>query len=161
MAEPPLRPYTSRMRLALSIARGLAAAHGDADVTTTHLALGLLREGQNLAVAALLHAAVPLRVVDRELEAALGPPGRPRPDEVAVPLTPGEERAVEQARAESHLRGNQYVGSEHLLLTILREPSSPAAQAFARHGFSLATARTHLDAVSQGPESDGRRLTSA
>src|SRR3989442_674323 len=138
MAEPPLRPYTSRMRLALSIARGLAAAHGDADVTTTRLALGLLREGQNLAVAAILHAAVPLRVVDGELRGGWEPPGGPWPDGVAVPLPPGGGRARGRARAESHLRGNQYVGSEPLLLTILREPSSPAAQAFARHGTLLA-----------------------
>jgi ATP-dependent Clp protease ATP-binding subunit ClpC len=156
MAEPLLPPYTSRMRVALSIARGLAAARGDTDVTPTHLALGLLKEGQSLAVAALLHAAVPLGAVRQELEAALGPPlGRPRPDEVAVPLTPGEQRAVEQARTESRLRGNGYVGPEHLLLAILGEPSSSAAQALARHGFSPATAREHLDAASRGPESDG------
>jgi ATP-dependent Clp protease ATP-binding subunit ClpC len=156
MAKLLLPPYTSRTRVALSIARGLAAARGDTDVTTTHLALGLLREGQNLAVAALLHAAVPLGAVRQELEAALGPPpGRPRPDDVAVPLTPGEQGAVEQARTESRLLGNEYVGPEHLLLAILREQSSPAGQVFARHGFSSATAREHLDAASRGPESDG------
>lgn len=148
MREARIPPYSSRARVALAIARALAAGRGDPDVTAIHVALGLLREGENAAVAALHHAGVALHAIRGELEAALGPPpGRTRPEEVDLPLTPAERHVAEQARAAARLEGDEYVGPEHLLLGILRDERSAAARLFARHGCNGETARTHLGAV--------------
>lgn len=147
MTTPPPLPYSTRMRVALAIARGIAAARGDSDTTSTHVALGLLREAENGAVAALQHGAVPLDVIRGELEAELGLPGRTRPDEVALPFTEGEQRVVQRARAESERRGDGSIAPEHVLLGILSDELSPAARAFARHGFQYVEAVRHVDAV--------------
>lgn len=143
---PPL-PYTTHLRVALAIARSIAAARGDAHITSTHIALGLLREAENGAVAALQHGGISLGVLRGELEAELGPPGRPRPDEVALPLTEGERHVLAQARTEAGLRGDAYIAPEHVLLGILHDEQSPAARAIARHGFEYVGAVGHVDAV--------------
>ena len=140
-------PLTTRTRVALSIARGLAAAMGHDDLTPAHIALGMLREGENPAVAAIHHGGVALHVIRRDLEACLEPRGRTRPREVALLLTPGEQRLLDQASSEGRIRNDEHVGTEHLLLAILRDASSPTAAAFARHGFRFETAVTHLEFV--------------
>ena len=143
-----VKPYTTRARVALAIARGSAAARGDATMTPTHVALGLLREGESAAVAALRHAGIDLPALRRELESALGtPPGRMRPDEVAVPLTPGEQLIAQQARAASDQREDEYVGPERLLLAVFKDEQKPAAQVLARHGLDPAAADYHIDAI--------------
>lgn len=150
MTESLVLPLTTRTRIALAIARGIGASRGDDELTPTHIALGLLREGENPAVAALWHAGVPLPALRRELEAELGAPHRPQPHEAALPSTPGEQRLVDLASAESRLRDDKYLGTEHLLLAMLRDAGTPTAQAFARHGFEFETAVTQLQKVFHG-----------
>ncbi|MFP5353592.1 MAG: Clp protease N-terminal domain-containing protein, partial [Gemmatimonadota bacterium] len=83
-------PFTTRVRVALSIARALAAGMGHDEVTDAHVVLGIVREGENPAVAVLQHAGIALDVLRHDLEQALEPRGRARPREVARPLTDGE-----------------------------------------------------------------------
>ena len=91
MADAALLPYTTRARVSLAIARAVAAGRGDPDVTPLHVAVGLLRERENPAVAALIDAGVDLRGLRADIEVALGrPTGIPQPEEVAVELTEGE-----------------------------------------------------------------------
>jgi ATP-dependent Clp protease ATP-binding subunit ClpC len=142
--------FTTRTRVALAIARGIAAASGSDDVSPAHIALGLIREGENPAVAALDHAGVPLRALRKEITAELGPPGHPRRGEVALPATPGEQQVVDRAAAEARERNHEYVGTEHLLLAVLRDSSSGTAQIFARRGFGFDTAISHLQAITDG-----------
>ena len=142
--------FTARTRVALAIARGLAAASGSEDLTPAHIALGLIREGENPAVGALQHAGVPLRAIRKEITDELGPRRPPRRGEVALPSTPGEEQVVDRAIAEARQRNHEYVGTEHLLLAILREADSPTAQVFTRKGFGVDTAISHLQAITGG-----------
>ncbi|MGH7551812.1 MAG: Clp protease N-terminal domain-containing protein, partial [Longimicrobiales bacterium] len=142
MTDTAVDPLTTRTRIAVAIARGFAASLGHDNVTATHISVGLLREGENPAVAVLHQSGVALRAIRRELEGLLDSRGRTGPEEVALPLTPGEQQVVEHARAESRLRDDENLGTEHLLLAILREAHSPAAQAFARRGISFETALT-------------------
>lgn len=120
MEQRPHIPLTSRARVALAIARAIAAGRGERDLTPLHLTLGLLREGENAALAVLHHQGVDVRRLRGECERALGEPsGRAAPDEVALPLTPGEAQLVATARAASAGLGDEYVGPEHLLLALL------------------------------------------
>jgi ATP-dependent Clp protease ATP-binding subunit ClpA len=131
----------------MALARGIAAARGDADLTPLHATLGFLREGENAAVAALGHASVPLNSVRRDFELALGEPKSPRPDEVALPLTDGERRLMQEARSQALLCGEPFVGPQHILLAILHDPTSQAARVFLRYGINHEAALTHLDAI--------------
>jgi ATP-dependent Clp protease ATP-binding subunit ClpC len=145
VAEP--LPYSTRLRVALALARGIAAARGDTDLTPIHAALGVLREGENAAVAMLEHAGVPMDRVRHDLEIALGERGWPRREEVVLPLTDGERGLVHRARGQAQLRGDPFVGPEHILLALLQASESPAAQVFISRGFSHDAGLTHLDAV--------------
>ena len=151
MSAAEALPYSTRLRVALALARGIAAAHGEVDLSPIHAALGVLREGQNAGVAMLAHAEVSLNGVRHELEAALGEPGRPQPEEVALPLTDGERRLVDEARQQAALRGDPFIGPQHLLLALLHAAAGPVAEIFLRHGFTHEAALSHLSAVSVPP----------
>ena len=147
MIEKPLLHLSTETRISLAIARGIAASRGDDDVSPTHIALGILRDGTNPGVAILWRAGVPLPVLRHELEAKLGSPSRPRPHEAVLPTAPTEQREIEGAEAESRQRGDPYIGTQHLLLAILRDADTPIARAFARHAVDYQTAVTYLEQV--------------
>ena len=153
MTQTLQRSLTLRARVVLATARGVAAGRGDTNVTATHIAIGLVIEGQSMAAAALVLAGVPLRGLRLDLEAELGPPpGPPAGDGVALALTPGEQSVVEAA---SDLSVYRHVGPEHLLMAILKDATSPTAKVFARYGFMAATAREHLEAIARATPADG------
>lgn len=150
MPDSSAYPFTSRTYVSLSIARGIAAGSGHADLTAAHIALGILREAENPAVAALHHGGVALRKLRYDLEAGLPPLGHPRFGEVVLPATPGEQEIVQLAVAEAAALNDEYLGNEHLLLAILRDPKTPVAETFSRHGFAYEAAVTHLQVVRSG-----------
>lgn len=139
---------TDSARVAVAIARAIAASRGDDDLTATHVALGLLRNGMTPAVAILQESGADLHALRRELEAELKPPRRPRIGEVVLPSTPGEQQLLDQAAGESRARHRSYLGSEHLMLAILRNAESRTARAFARHGVHLDAAMTCFESLS-------------
>ncbi len=140
-------PLTTRVRVALSIARALAAAMGHDDVTEAHVLVGILREGENPAVAVLLHAGISLDALRGVLELLLEPRGRPRPREVARPLTEGERRLVERAEVECRQLHHQHLGTEHFLLAVLHEAASPVAQLLSRYALNYDALPAHMAAV--------------
>ena len=150
MPDTTTYPFTNRTYVSLSIARGIAAGRGHDDLTAAHIALGILREAENGAVAALHHGGIALLKLRRDLEADLPPLGHPRFGEVVLPATPGEEEIVERAVAEVAALNDEFLGNEHLLLAMLRDPSTPVAQIFSRHGFTYEAALTHLRSVRGG-----------
>lgn len=147
MTQPTPVPLSSRARVALAIARGVAASVGHRDLRPSHVAIGLLREAENPAVAALHAAGISLHALRRELEVALEPRGGTNPTEVAIPLTQGEEQLVMAALDEARQRQDEFLGPQHLLLALLRDSAEPVAQFFARYGMDYSSATTHLKAV--------------
>src|SRR5574341_851572 len=153
MAEPSTLPLTNRTRIVLGIARGIAAHLGSDDLSPAHVALGLLREGENPAVALLWRAGVALQVVRAEIERPLQQeaerPGR-RPsqsDEVLLPPTPGERRILDTASAEAQVLNAPCLGPEHLLLALLRDSDTPTADVLARHGVRYESAFNQMPEV--------------
>jgi ATP-dependent Clp protease ATP-binding subunit ClpA len=113
-------PFTSRTYVALSIARGIAAGCGHADITPAHIALGILREGENAAVAALQFAGVGIPKLRHDLE------------------------------TEAAELNDPFLANEHLLLAMLRDPGTPVARIFSQYGFTYAAAMTQLQSVRTG-----------
>lgn len=137
-------PFTNRTYVALAIARGIAAGRGNADVTATHIAIGILREGENMAVGLLHEGGVNLRHLRHELESVLPPHGHPQFHAVELPTTQSEHQIVEIASAEAAALEAPYVACEHLLLAVVRDPSTQAAQILARRGFTYDAAASQL-----------------
>jgi ATP-dependent Clp protease ATP-binding subunit ClpC len=140
----PSRPFlTTRAHQAFSIAHDLAERLGHEDITPAHVALGVVREGRSVAVAVLVNRGVALAALERELEALLPPPGRPREVAVERVWTPSDEPLIEKARMEARELRTEFFGCEHLLLALLRNEGA-VAEVLARHGVHLTDARTEI-----------------
>lgn len=142
-----IAPLTTRTRVALAIARALAAGYGHENVTPDHMLLGLLREGENPAVAVLAHAGVSLTDLRNVLEHALAPRGPLVSRDLVVPLTDGERRLLARADYERRHRDDHPLGTEHVLLALLQDRESSVSQLLANHGLTYEAASAHIAAV--------------
>lgn len=151
----PVRPFTSRTRVALAIARAIAAARGDRDLTPTHVAVGIFREGGNAALAALYHSGFSQDVLHKlgtRLEHQLGTyeGNRAAPRQVALDATEGEATIIRLGEVEADRLNDAYLGAEHLLLAILRDTKNEAAVLLATCGVSLQLYEDGLRFVRRG-----------
>jgi ATP-dependent Clp protease ATP-binding subunit ClpC len=133
--------FTERTRVALAMAREEAGRLRHEYVGTEHILLGLIREGGGVAMAVLRNLGIDPQEIVRHLETCIRPgrPGStPGPD---LPYTSRAKRVLEEAMAEAREIRHSYVGSEHLLLGLLRENNGIAAQVLFDAGLTLAAAR--------------------
>lgn len=134
--------FTNRVRMALAAARKSAAELGHEYVGTEHILLGVLRTEPGVAFAVLLD----LRVDIDQLRAnvlALVERGSGVPTGSDLPYTSRAKRAVEESMAAARELNQNYVGTEHLLLGLIREKDGVAARALAQSGVTLDNARAH------------------
>jgi ATP-dependent Clp protease ATP-binding subunit ClpC len=156
--------FTNRVRSALIKARNEAHRRNHEYVGTEHLLLGLLAEDDTLVMDVLENlGASPARVfnlVDGMIHN--GPPStRSRiPD---LPYTPRARVVLDQAIAVAHEFGDGYVGTQHLLLGLIRERQSVGALALVGAGLSEASLRREIvrllqgEAVAEALDGDNRR----
>ena len=153
MEVAQVRPLTTRTRVALAIARGIAAARGDRDLTETHIAVGILREGSNPALSALWYAGMSeneMRRLSSYLEHSLGEtPGNIAPREVMIELTAGEEELLRLSDIEADQLNDPFLGTEHILLAILRSDDR-VAKRFAENDMSLEKYREGMASSRRG-----------
>ena len=117
------------------------AAKQDA-IGTEHLLLVIVHEGQGIGARTLEALDVspgPLRAAIERL----APPGRRAPD-AQVPFTPAARKALELGLREALQLGHRYVGSEHILLGVVREQKGVGARALTEFGVDLARARHEI-----------------
>ncbi len=133
--------FTDRVRKVLQMAREEAARLHHAYVGTEHILLGLVREGEGVAVAVLTNLNVDLEEIQQKIEetvkkgkaaAAAGPD---------LPYTSRAKKVLELAMSEARELNHSYVGTEHLLLGLLREEKGIAAQVLTDAGVTLERAR--------------------
>ncbi len=134
--------FTDRVRKVLQMAREEAARLHHEYVGTEHILLGLIREGEGVAAAVLTNLSVDLEDIQQKIEetvkkgkapAAAGPPD--------LPYTSRAKKVLELAMSEARELNHSYVGTEHLLLGLLREEKGIAAQVLTDAGVSLEQAR--------------------
>jgi ATP-dependent Clp protease ATP-binding subunit ClpC len=134
--------FTDRVRKVLQMAREEAARLHHEYVGTEHILLGLIREGEGVAAAVLTNLNVDLEDIQQKIEetvkkgkapAAAGPPD--------LPYTSRAKKVLELAMSEARELNHSYVGTEHLLLGLLREEKGIAAQVLTDAGVNLEQAR--------------------
>jgi uncharacterized protein (TIGR03435 family) len=130
--------YTERARRALFFARYEATQVGSASIETEHLLLGLAREGHGPTMRILARAHLSLESLRQELatrfpEKAL--------TSIEIPFSTETKRVLAFAAEEADRLRHHDIGTEHLLMGILREEGSVAAATLARHGLRLAGVR--------------------
>ena len=132
--------FTDRVRKVLAMAREEAIRLQHDYVGTEHILLGLIREGEGVAAAVLTNLSVDLDQVHEGVEDSVRK-GKATIALGELPYTSRAKKVLEYAMAEARELNHSYVGTEHLLLGLLREEKGIAAQVLNSLGVSLEDAR--------------------
>jgi len=133
--------FTDRVRKVLAMAREEAIRLQHDYVGTEHILLGLIREGEGVAAAVLTNLSVDLDQIHERVEESVRK-GKATIALGELPYTSRAKKVLEFAMAEARDFSHSYVGTEHLLLGLLREEKGIAAQVLNSLGVTLEEART-------------------
>jgi ATP-dependent Clp protease ATP-binding subunit ClpA len=134
--------FTERARRVVVMAQEQARVLNHNYIGTEHLLLGLIREDEGVAARALAALGISLTAVRQQVVEIIGR-GR-RPPSGHVPLTPETKQVLELARREATALGYDYVGTEHILLGLVRERKGIAAQVLVQFGADLNRVRQQV-----------------
>src|SRR6188474_110753 len=154
--------FTDRARKVLTLAQDEAQRFNHNYIGTEHLLLGLVREGEGVAARVLENMNVELSKVRTAVEFIIGRGDRPVVGEVG--LTPRAKRVIELAIDEARRLGHNYIGTEHLLLGLVREGEGIAAGVLESLGVNLDKVRHEVIRVlsqssSSGPAQETKRAS--
>jgi ATP-dependent Clp protease ATP-binding subunit ClpC len=133
--------FTERAQRVLVLAQEEARRLNSNFIGTEHLLLGLVREGSGIAARALQNMGIDLSKVRQEVEKIIGKGDKPSH---AISYTPRAKRVIELAIEEGQNLGHNYVGTEHILLGLLREGEGIAAQVLSNLGIDVKNARKEV-----------------
>lgn len=136
--------FTERVRRVLAMAREEAAHLKHEYVGTEHILLGLIRAGEGVAVAVLQNLGVDLDQVRQNVEAQVKRDKPNRPVGPDLPYTSRAKKVLEFAMTEARELNHSYVGTEHLLLGLIREDKGIAAEVLADMGVTAEGARDEI-----------------
>ena len=125
-------------------------------IGTEHIVLGLLGEPQGLAFRVLADFGMSGDATRAEVSEIVGGDTSGKLKSGHIPFTPRAKKTLELALREAKALGHDYIGTEHLLLGVLREPESVGATVIKRHGDLLAVRVAVLDRLSAAPADRGQ-----
>jgi hypothetical protein len=134
--------FTDRARRVLVLAQQEARMLNHNYVGTEHILLGLVHEGEGIAGRALAALGISLEAVRQQVEAIIGQ-GQQAPAG-HIPFTPRAKRVLELSLREALQLGHNYIGTEHVLLGLIREGEGVAAQVLVRLGADLIRVRRQV-----------------
>jgi ATP-dependent Clp protease ATP-binding subunit ClpA len=137
--------FTERARKVVFYAQEEAQKFGEGYVSTEHLLLGLTRESDSTAAQILAKLNVSLSEIRRHIEEQL-PKGDARPSQ-DMTLTPRAKRVIDLAYDEARYLNHNYIGTEHLLLGLIREGDGLAGRVLAKLGVDVGPAHEALVGV--------------
>ena len=143
--------FTERARKVIILAREEAIRLGHNFVGTEHLLLGLIREGDGLAVAILKKLNVNISAVKAEIEKIVSAGSEFSPAG-EIPFTPQAKKVLEYSISEARSLGHNYIGTEHLLLGLIREGEGIASLVLRDFGVSVAAAKARSEERRVGKE---------
>jgi ATP-dependent Clp protease ATP-binding subunit ClpC len=144
--------FTDRARRVIDLAQEEARMLSHNYIGTEHLLLGLIHEGEGVAAQALESLGISLEAVRQQVEEVIGlgqqvPSGR-------IPFTPRAKKVLELARREALQLGHHYIGTEHILLGMIREGEGVAAQVLAGLGADLNGVRQQVLRLLHGSQGE-------
>lgn len=132
--------FTDRARMVMQLANQEAQRFNHEYIGTEHILLGLAKEGSGIGSMVLKNLGVDIRNVRLEVE-KLVTSGPEMVTMGRIPQTPRTKKVIERAMEESRDLKHNYVGTEHLLLGLLREQEGVAAQVLMNLGVTIEAAR--------------------
>ncbi len=136
--------FTDRARKVINLARQEAERLGHEFIGTEHILLGLVKEGSGVAANVLEILNVDLEKVRLEVEKYVTPTGETKSFSTSLPFTPKAKKVLELAMEEARNLDHNYIGTEHLLLGLLRESEGMAAQVLLNLDVSLEDVRAEV-----------------
>ena len=140
--------FTDRARRVMVLAQEEARLLDHNYIGTEHLLLGLIHEGEGVAAQALESLSVSLPAVRQQVEEIIG--GGQQAPSGRIPFTPRAKKVLELSRREALAMGHNYVGTEHILLGLLREGDGVAAQVLVLMGADLNRVRQQVIRILSG-----------
>ncbi len=135
--------FTDRARKVMQLACEEAQNFNHEYIGTEHILLGLVREGSGVAANVVLNLGIDLNTIRREVEKIV----MPGPEMVTMgrlPQKPRSKKVFEFAIEEAHALDHNYIGTEHLLLGLVREHEGVAAQVLLNLGLKLEVVREEV-----------------
>ncbi|HVC25739.1 MAG TPA: ATP-dependent Clp protease ATP-binding subunit, partial [Acidimicrobiales bacterium] len=149
--------FTDRARRVLVLAQEEARLLNHSFIGTEHILLGLIHEGEGLAAKALESLGISLEAVREKVEETIGPAGSAPTG--SPPFTPRAKKVLELSLREALQLGHNYIGTEHMLLGLVREGEGVAAQVLQSLGADLPRVRQQVIQLLSGYQ--GRETASA
>ncbi len=134
--------FTDRARRVIVVAQEEARLLHHDYIGTEHLLLGLIHEGEGVAAKALESLGISLEDVRRDVEEIVPPGEHERSGH--IPFTPRAKKVLELSLRESQQLGHNYIGTEHILLGLIREGEGVAAQVLVKLGADLNRVREQV-----------------
>ncbi|RKQ32371.1 ATP-dependent protease ATP-binding subunit ClpC [Oceanobacillus halophilus] len=133
--------FTERAQKVLALSQEEAVRLGHNNIGTEHILLGLVREGEGIAAKALQSLGLEISQIQEEVEKLIGVGKQPMQ---SIHYTPRAKKVVELSQDEARKLGHSYVGTEHILLGLIREGEGVAARVLNNLGVSLNKARQQV-----------------
>jgi ATP-dependent Clp protease ATP-binding subunit ClpC len=133
--------FTERAQKVLALSQEEAVRLGHNNIGTEHILLGLVREGDGIAAKALESLGLEVSKIQEEVEKLIGAGKQPMQ---SIHYTPRAKKVVELSQDEARKLGHSYVGTEHILLGLIREGEGVAARVLNNLGVSLNKARQQV-----------------
>ncbi len=144
--------FTDRARRVVVLAQEEARLLNHDYIGTEHILLGLVREGEGVAAKAMAAMEISLEVVRDQVEGIVGR-GKEAPAG-HIPFTPRAKKVLELSLREALQLGHNYIGTEHILLGLIREGEGVAAQVLVRLGADLNRVRQQVVQLLEGGQGE-------
>ncbi|SDL43227.1 ATP-dependent Clp protease ATP-binding subunit ClpC, partial [Arthrobacter sp. ov407] len=149
--------FTDRARRVVVLAQEEARMLNHGYIGTEHILLGLIHEGEGVAAKALESLGISLDGVREQVQEIIGP-GQESPSG-HIPFTPRAKKVLELSLREALQLGHNYIGTEHILLGLIREGEGVAAQVLVKLGADLSRVRQQVIQLLSGYQ--GKEATGA
>ena len=153
---PLFERFTDRARRVVVLAQEEARLLNHSYIGTEHILLGLIHEGEGVAAKALESLSISLEAVRAQVEEIIGQGGSSPSGH--IPFTPRAKKVLELSLREALQLGHNYIGTEHILLGLLREGEGVATQVLVKLGADLGKVRQQVIQLLsgyQGPAAKG------
>jgi ATP-dependent Clp protease ATP-binding subunit ClpC len=142
--------FTDRARRVVVLAQEEARTLNHHYIGTEHVLLGLIHEGEGVAAKALESLGISLEAVRQQVEQIIGPGQQPPSGH--IPFTPRAKKVLELSLREALQLGHNYIGTEHILLGLIREGEGVAAQVLVKLGADLNRVRQQVMQLLHGDQ---------
>jgi ATP-dependent Clp protease ATP-binding subunit ClpC len=146
--------FSPRVKDVITFSREEALRLGHDYIGTEHLLLGIIREGEGVAVKILKSLKVNLVELRKAIEQSIAVPPKKVSNLANIPLVKQAERALKITYLEAKLFKSQIIGTEHLLLSILKDEDNVATKALHKFNVDYETVKNELDSYNGDPRAE-------